>query len=73
MLGFRGCGAVCREWDSNVSNIDDHPLRYRRLTQEIERVLVERELGRQPNGYVEGTLPTAIKIAEVVEEYYGHA
>jgi hypothetical protein len=56
-----------------VSNIDDHPLRYRRLTQEIERVLVERELGRQPNGYVEGTLPTAIKIAEVVEEYYGHA
>lgn len=49
-------------------NIDTHPLRYSPLVCAIERILISRELGRQPNGYIEGTLPTAIKIAEAIQE-----
>jgi hypothetical protein len=42
-------------------SIDTHPLRYAKITKDIERVLYRRSLERRLGGY---TLETALEIAE---------
>jgi hypothetical protein len=41
--------------------IDEHPLRYSKITNEIEAILFRRSLQRRLGGY---TLETALEIAE---------
>lgn len=41
--------------------LDEHPLRYAKVTQEIEAVLFRRSLEKRLGGY---TLETALEIAE---------
>lgn len=41
--------------------IDEHPLRYAKITSEIEQILFRRSLERRLGGY---TLETALEIAE---------
>ena len=52
----------------NIPDIDGHPLRYTKLVHHIEQIVFEREMIRDAsqNGFVPGTLPTAILIAETV-------
>jgi hypothetical protein len=44
-------------------NIDDHPLRYAKITDAIEAILFRRSLEKRLGGYV---LETAIEIAESI-------
>jgi hypothetical protein len=46
-----------------MDNIDTHPLRYARLTREIEGVLFRRAIEKRLDGE---TLATAVEIAEVI-------
>jgi hypothetical protein len=46
-----------------VPNLDDHPLRYAGITNEIEKILFRRSLDKRLGGY---TLETSLEIAEAL-------